>query len=118
MGMAIMVGEDKTGQKFVCGNRHYEVDKEGMVYTLDDDAQGFIDSGYKAVETKKKPVIANEKDLKDIPMTTKTAVEEKPVEEEVKEEEPKVEKAKEEPKVEEKKSSEKSSKGKWDRGGK
>lgn len=99
MGMAIMIGEDRAGKKFVCGNRHYEVDKEGMIYVLDSDAQGFRDSGYKPIETKKKPIIANEKDLKDIPITTKTAVEEKPVEE--KKEEVKVE-AKEEVKVEEK----------------
>ena len=105
MGMAINVGGEKAGQKFVCGNRNYEVDKEGMVYVLDDDAQGFIDSGYKAEETRKKPVIANEKDLKDIPMTTKTAVEESPVDE-------KVEEMKEEVKVEGKSTDKKSSKSK------
>lgn len=80
MGQAIKVGGDKVGRKMVLGQRQYDVDGEGCIYPVAEDVDLFIAAGFKAFETKKKPVVANAKELS---MEVSEEVEEEVVEEEV-----------------------------------
>lgn len=66
MGHRVQMGEEKFGQKYCLGTKHYEVDKEGFIYPTDEDAIGFQSAGFTLEETKSKAKIANASDLKDV----------------------------------------------------